>query len=221
MENTACKTEQELLEKYACIAWEKQTDFAGLIGNNNWNIDMGKGELSFGPDLLFPIQVLGTISHEAQNWLWAWANTMSGLSPRLIEQSLQLKAYGEENHIPRLSDDSFDCTKDEFHIMGMIASGMFGSSAYYIADYGQGAMVVTVKSDVGDKGFKNSHQTILTVFPQVISHYEMNHRLALKHYLTAKGYNITENGQELSAVRNGDTIRATFDGLSRLTGLKG
>lgn len=221
MENTACKNEQELLERYACIAWEKQKDFAEVIGNNNWNIDMGKGELSFGTDLHFPIQVLGTISHAAQNWLWAWANNMSGLSPKLIEQSLQLKAYGEENNIPLLSNDNFDFSKEELHIMGMIASGMFGSSAYYIADYGQGAMVVTVKSELVDKHYKDSHHAILTVFPQVMMQYEMNHRLALTHYLNAKGYTITENGQELSGTRNGNTIQATFDELSRLTQLKG
>ncbi len=221
MENTACKTEQELLERYACIAWEKQKDFAEVIGNNNWNVDMGKGEISFGPHLHFPIQVLGTISHAAQSWLWAWANTRSGLSPQVIEQSLQLKAYGEENNISLLSSDSFDFSKDELHIIGMIASGMSGASGYYIADYGQGAMVVTIKNELIDKQRKDSHHAILMVFPQVISQYDMNHRLALKHYLNAKGYTITENGQELSGTRNGDTIDATFDELSRLTQLKG
>lgn len=221
MENTSCKNEQELLERYACIAWEKQKDFAEVIGNNNWNIDMGKGELSFGPELHFPIQVLGTISHAAQSWLWAWANTMSGLSPKLIEHSLQLKAYGEANNIALLSNDSFDFSKEELHIMGMIASGMFGASAYYIADYGQGAMVITVKSELVDKHYTNSHHAILTVFPQVITQYEMNHRFALRHYLNAKGYTIVETGQELSGTRNGNTIQATFDELSRLTELKG
>ncbi len=221
MENTACKTEQELLERYACIAWEKQKGFAEVIGDNNWHVDMGKGEISFGPHLHFPIQVLGTISHAAQSWLWAWANTQSGLSPQLIEQSLQLKAYGEQHGIPLLSSDSFGFSKDGLHIMGMIASGMFGASGYYIADYGQGAMVVTITSTLADKQQSNSHLTILTVFPQVISQYEMNHRFALIHYLTAKGYTITERGHELSGIRNGDTIEATFDELSRLTKLKG
>jgi len=219
--NTPCKTEQELLERYACIALEKQNGLAEVIGNNNWNVDMGKGEISFGPTLHFPIQVLGTISHSAQSWLWAWANTAAGLSQQIMAQSLQLKAYGEENGIPLLSNNSFAFSKDELHLIGIIASGMFKASGYYIADYGPGAMVVTLESELIDKQAKDSHQAILTVFPQAISHYEMNHRAALKHYLAAKGYNITENGQELSASRDGNTIQATFDELSRLTELKG
>lgn len=221
MENTPCKNEQELLEKYACIALEKQSDLAEVIGDNNWNVEMTKGEISFGPNLHFPIQVMGTISHAAQTWLWAWANTKSGLSQQVIEQSLQLKAYGDKNGIPLLSSDSFDFQKDELHMIGMIASGMFGASGYYIADYGQGAMVVTIKSARIDQQRKDHHHTILTVFPQVISQYEMNHRLALKHYLSAKGYSIRENDESLSGSKNGNTIRATFDKLSRLTGLEG
>jgi hypothetical protein len=221
MENTACKNEQELLEKYACIALEKQSDFAEVIGDNNWNVDMGKGEISFGPNLHFPIQIVGTISHAAQSWLWAWANTKSGLPPQLLEQSFQLKAYGDENNIPLLSNDSFDFSKDELHMIGIIASGMFNSSGYYIADYGQGAMVVTIKNELIDEQRKDNHHAILTVFPQVISQYEMNHRYALKHYLSAKGYHITENDNDLSASKNGNTITATFDDLSRLTELKG
>jgi hypothetical protein len=219
--NTACKSEQELLERYACIAMEKQNEFADVIGNNNWNVDMGKGEISFGSDLHFPIQVLGTVSHAAQSWLWAWANTRSGLSETVMQQALQLKTYGEEHGIDLLRNDSFTFSKDDLHLMGMIASGMFNASSYYIADYGQGAMVVTIKSELIDKQRKDTHHTILTTFPQVIARYEMNHKLALKHYLHAKGYAITENGQELSASKNGNTIKATFDGQSRLIELNG
>ena len=220
MENNA-KNEQELLERYACIALEKQNALAEVIGDNDWNVDMGLGEISFGADLHFPIQVLGTISHSAQSWLWDWANTRSGLSPEIIAQSLQLKAYGEANGIALLSNDSFDFSSEELHLMGIIASGMFDASGYYIADYGQGAMVVTIKSELIDRQRKNDHLTILTLFPQVISQYELNHRLALKHYLEAKGYSITESDESLSGSRDGNTIEASFDKLSRLTTLKG
>ncbi len=79
---TPCKTEQELIERYGGIALDKQIDFGEIIGNNNWNVDMQQGIISFGLNLVFPIQVLGTIAHSSQTWLWAWANTMSGLPPQ-------------------------------------------------------------------------------------------------------------------------------------------
>ncbi len=98
---------------------------------------------------------------------------------------------------------------------------MFNSSGYYIADYGQGAMVVTIKSDKVDKIRKDNHYRILTVFPQLISQFEINHNLALTNYLTDEGYSISENGTKLTAMKNGQIITAEFDEQSRLTKLTG
>jgi hypothetical protein len=216
-----CKTEQELLERFGGNGFDKQLDLGEVIGDSNWNVDMPKGEISFGPNLVFPIQVLGTFSHSSKTWLWAWANTKSGLPESITQQAEQLKKYGEENEIELLRNSEFDAAKGDLHLIGLIASGMFNSSGYYIADYGQGAMVVTIKSDKVDKIRKDNHHRILTVFPQLISQFEMKHNLALTNYLTAKGYDISANGTKLTATKNGNTITAEFDDQSRLTKLNG
>ncbi|MCE3228136.1 MAG: hypothetical protein K0S32_2687 [Bacteroidetes bacterium] len=216
-----CKTEQELIERYGGIAWEKQNELYKVIGDNNWNVDIKKGEISFGPDNNFPIQILGTFSHSSQTWLWAWANTKSGLPDSLIKHSLELKKYGETNGISLLQNDQFDAGKSDLHLIGMIASGMFRSSGYYVADYGQGAMVVTIKSDKVDKNRDDSHHAIILTFPQLISEFEMNHKSALANYLLAKNYTVTDKAKGLSATRNGQTITAEFDESSRLTKLNG
>ena len=49
----------------------------------------------------------------------------------------------------------------------------------------------------------------------------MNHNLALTNYLTAKGYDISENGTKLTATKNENKISAEFDDQSRLTKLNG
>lgn len=218
---TPCKTEQELIERFGGIAFDKQIDLGEVIGDNNWNIDMTKGEISFGANLVFPIQVLGTFSHSSETWLWSWANSKSGIPRNLTQQAEQLKKYGEDNGIDLLKNSAFDASNDDLHLIGLIASGMFNSSGYYIADYGQGAMVVTIKSDKVDKIRKDNHHRILTVFSQLISLFEMNHNSALTNYLTAKNYDISENGTKLIATKNGNTITAEFDELSRLTKLNG
>lgn len=216
-----CKTEQELLERYGGIALDKQLDFGEIIGENNWNVDTAKGTISFGQSLIFPMQILGTISHSSQTWLWAWANSKSGLSDTLIQQSLQLKKYGEDNGIDLLSNDTFDFSRDELHLIGMIASGMFKSSGYYIADYGQGAMVVTIKDNRIDEAQTEKHHRILTVFPQLISQFDMNHKSALKSYLLSKNYTVTESETTLTGSKNGNIIEGQFDSFSRLTNLSG
>jgi len=220
-DNLIYRTEQELIERFGGIAFDKQYDFATVIGNNNWNIDMSKEEISFGANIDFPIQVLGTFSHSSETWLWAWANTKSGLSEHITQQALQLKKYGEDQEIDLFSNSSFDFSKDELHRIGLIASGMFDASAYYIADYGQGAMLVTIKSDLVDHQRQDDHLRVLSVFPQLISQFEMNHKIALQWYLEKKGYKISEQGAQFIATKGGDTITAEFDELSRLTNLNG
>ena len=170
---------------------------------------------------MFPIQVLGTFSHSSETWLWAWANSKSGLSDNITQQAQQLKKYGEENKIDLLRNSQFDATKNDLHLIGLIASGMFNSSGYYIADYGQGSMVVTIKSDRVDKIQKDNHLRILTVFPQLISQFDMNHYFALTNYLIYKGYSISKKGTNITATKNGNTITAEFDEQSRLTKLNG
>ena len=218
---TPCKTGQELIERFGGNSFDKQIDLGEVIGKNNWNVDMAKGEISFGANIVFPIQVLGTFSHSSETWLWSWANSKSELPENLTQQAEQLKKYGEDNGIDLLKNSEFDASKDDLHLIGLIASGMFNSSGYYIADYGQGSMVVTIKSDKVDKIRKDNHHRILTVFTQLISQFKMNHNFALTNYLTAKNYSISENGTKLIATKNGNTITAEFDDLSRLTKLNG
>ncbi|OXA95562.1 DUF6882 domain-containing protein [Flavobacterium hercynium] len=214
-------TVEEILQRYGGIVMDKQLDFGDVIGENNWNINIGNEEISFGDDLVFPIQVLGTISHATQTWLWAWANTKSGLSESIVQQALQLKKYGEDHQIDLLRNDSFGFTKEDLHLMGTIAAGIHNATAYYICDYGQGAMVVTIKDNEIDKMRKDNHLRILTVFPQLISQYEMNHKAALLSYLNDKGYSIEENASNITATKNGEIITAEFDEQSRLKKING
>ncbi|NDV96357.1 hypothetical protein D0T84_15750 [Dysgonomonas sp. 521] len=213
-----CSSEQELIERYGAIALEKQDNLGEVIGDNNWNADIPKGVISFGDNLEFPIQILGTFSHSSQTWLWAWANTQSGLPPKLIEQALALKEYGEKNNIDLLTVSQFEADNNDLHLIGAVASGMFDASAYYIADYGQGAMVVTIKSDLVDKQKQEiSHLRIPTIFSQLITQHEVNHHNAFRCYLLAKGYTLDEQGSsKITGTKDGLTISAGFDELGRL-----
>lgn len=214
-----CKTEQELIERYGGIVLDKQLDFGEYIGTVDWNFNIAKGEISFGSNIIFPMQILGTISHSSQTWLWAWANPKARYPESVTQQALNLKKYGEDNGIDLLRIDTFDFSKEELHLMGLVAAGIFNSTAYYIADYGQGAMVMTIKSDKVDKLRKENHHRILTVFPQLISQFDMNHKRAFTHYLTAKGYDILEENNNVIGTRNGNSITGQFDDFSRLASL--
>lgn len=214
-------TTQELLERYAALAYDKQNDLYEVIGDNAWNADLNVGTISFGPELDFPIQILGTFSHSSETWLWAWANAQSDLPAGLLSQAEQLRAYGEQHGIELFTASEFDATDRDLHTIGIIAAGMFGASAYYLANYGQGTMVVTLKSARLDQMPRNDFARIPSAFPQVISAFELHHRPAFIHYLTQKGYSVTETADTVSATVDFGTLTATFDHLGRLANLKG
>jgi hypothetical protein len=215
------RTEQELLERYAALAYDRQADLYEVIGDNAWNADMDAGTISFGPGLVFPLQALGTFSHVSETWRWAWVGAESDWPARLLGQAEQLRAYGEQHGIELLTAGEFDATTQDLHAIGAIASGMFGASGYYLANYGQGTLVLTLKSEQVDQMPKTDFARIPTVFSQVIGAFELRHRPALLHYLTQKGYPVTETADTVTAAVGAATLTATFDSLGRLSSLKG
>ncbi|NLR67991.1 hypothetical protein HGH92_27040 [Chitinophaga varians] len=221
MSDSTALSAKDLIAQYGGIALDKQNDLSAVIGDNNWTVDLSEGVISFGDQLTFPIQIMGTFSHSSETFLWGWANTQSDLPENLLQQAAQLKAYGEEHQLPLFTTGQFECAINDVHYIGLIASGMFGSSAYYVADYGSGALLVTIKSEVVDKVRTDSPQRVLTVFPQLISLFEMDHQQALASYLKAKAFDVIMKEKELSATYNGSTIVATFDELHRLASLNG
>ena len=208
------KSEQELIEIYGGLGFEKQADVSSIVGENSWHFSMETGSITFG-QLAFPVQILGTISHGSKTWLWAWANDKSGIPTHLKQQAFKLKEYGNTNQIELLSAAQFNATIDDVHLIGCVSSGMFDSSCYYIADYGQGAMLVTIHDRAFDKVEKQEHLRILTTFPQLISAFDMNHRHALKHYLLAKGYSISEVDYSVTGKKNGQSLTVEFDTFNR------
>ena len=215
------QAEQELLERYAALAYDKQSDLYEVIGDNSWNAAMDAGTICFGPQLVFPVQVLGTFSHASETWLWAWANAQSNLPASLLNQAEQLRAYGKQYGIELLTTGQFDATDADLHLIGCIASGIFGASGYYLANYGQGTMLVTIKSEQIDQVAKNDFARIPTVFLQVIGVFEMQHRPAFVKYVAQKGYPVTETADTVSAVVDFGILTATFDHLGRLANLQG
>jgi hypothetical protein len=213
-------TEQDLIELYAGISFDKQADLYEAIGDSAWNADLDIGEISFGAGKNYPVQTLGTYSHSSNSWLWAWANDKADWPDSVLTQAGQLKTYGETNNIDILSNRSFGTQMSDVHLIGLIASGLFDASAYYIADYGQGAMLFTITTDKLATA-NNEHARVMTIIPQMISAYDMNHKKAITYYLEAKKYAVSHEKNIMTCTKNGNTVIAEFDEGNRLVNLSG
>ncbi|RYJ37109.1 hypothetical protein NU08_3863 [Flavobacterium anhuiense] len=215
-------SENDFLEKYGALALEKQRNLYNVTGGLSWNVNMDAEEITFGDDLTFPMQVLGSFSHSSETWLWLWDNKAGGYAESVMQQALSLKQYGEENNIDLLSVGKFDAVPNDLHLIGMIATTMFNLSGYYLGNYGQGTMVVTLKDDAIDNTESEELSRILTVFPELISTFDIvNHKDAFINYLSQKGYELAVNGNEVKAEKNYNVINAVFNQHNLLTSLNG
>jgi hypothetical protein len=55
---------------------------------------LAAGIATFGDDLRFPLQLLGSESHLGGTWLWAWADAQSNLPPALLHLAGWPRDYG-------------------------------------------------------------------------------------------------------------------------------
>jgi hypothetical protein len=72
-----------------------------------WDYDLATGKLVFSEDgvakVIADIQVAGTTSEAAGNWLWAWAN--DHWPAAMVEDSLSVRAFGVQHGICDLAHD--------------------------------------------------------------------------------------------------------------------
>lgn len=211
---------QDLSEQNVGLSFEKQMVFGDLIGSRAWQLDMSKGIISFG-DLEFPIQIIGSLSFSSNSWMWGWANTQSGMPENLLIQSNQLKEIGEQKNIQELNKGHFIVDQGFEHRIGMVACGLFNTSSYYCANYGQGTLVVTINDDRVPKIDNDKIEQILTIFPQLISSIEVDHRNAFLNYLIDRNFEVNQSKSQIEGLKNRKLIVADFDDMNRLTSLKG
>lgn len=210
-----------LIEDFGGISLEKQETLGSIIGDLNWSVDMTTGTLSFGDQFKYSIQVIGTYSLESETWLWAWANDKISISEDLLKDAKKLQQYGKENDLDFLVTADFDADMLNVHGLGVIASGVCDASAYYCGNFGQGIVLMTLKSEELDNMEFNEEARILTTFPNLINIFEVDHKRSLKAYLEKKGYQLSENGDQLTAAKKGKSLHASFDEKGRLTSLNG
>lgn len=210
----------ELLSQNGAFAFEKQKKFHEITGQFAWNINLSQARLSFG-DYHFSFEVIGTLSFTDYSWMWGWANEKSGVPPNLLNGSLKLKSTGEQNKIEELTNRHFPITEGFEHKMGIIATGLLNADAYFCANYGKGTMVVTINEGQIPKIEKDKIEKVLTIFPQFISSFDVNHQQAFLNYLIDRGLEIKSSENTVEGLKHGKTITGLFDELGRLKNLKG
>src|SRR6266545_4298795 len=153
----------------AASALARQTAFADFLGERGWGVDIAAGTVTFGHDLRFQIQVLGTESEVDRTWLWAWANPQS-IPPGLLRAAEWLRDYGLRNQIQELSQASLSLDHADGHLLAMLAAGVTGR-CYYRGPYDGGALFFLVEGVPPGVLAPISPERTVTVMTQVLQMY--------------------------------------------------
>lgn len=213
---------RDALSTYAGIAWDRQIDFAEKVGDRPWSADTSQGLIAFGDDLRFRMQVLGSYAFESGTWQWIWANTQAEVAPAFTEVARQLLGFGNAQQLALFTQPRSALREEDLHTIGLIAAGADESAGYYLGNYGEGILLALIDPGHGlPAPAASKPERVLTVVPQLISEFELNHRLLLRHYLEAKGFAVQDEDGQITASQGANRVNAKLDAQGRITAING
>lgn len=193
---------QTIFTKYGAMALDKQENLGQIIGANVGKLHIDEGTISFGDDLTFPVQILGSLANDTNKWHWAWDNKDIGLPEDIIQESIKIKEFGEKQNITQFTTNIFDADLLEAHIISMTASGIFNDDAYYAVNFDEIIFFVTIKSNKIPKD--ETIERFVHVFNKFNKEFDVKSKLAFESYTKLRGYEYKER-DEFSVAKIGQS----------------
>lgn len=212
---------QRLLSRHIGSAFARQLAFAEIVGKLDWSVDLDQGTIGFGDRLSFPCQLLGSQSNGDGSWLWSWANEAAGFPAGVMQSAIQMKEFGAREGIAELFEPQFVSDVAYGETIALVATGMNSGTCYYRGPYRGGAAFLLVMNVPPVVTQPADSARILSVIPNVISQWEVDHAEMIDSFLKQQGFHLERNGSELTATRGNDQIRIGFDNLGRMAKLDG
>jgi hypothetical protein len=215
-------TFNDLLTQHIGASFARQLAFADLLEERSWSVSVSDGIVTFGQDLRFPIQLLGTEADGDGTWLWAWANAARDLPDKVLVACNQLRELGERQNVPELRERKLSLDEQvSGHSIALVASGTAGRCCYYRGPYDGGALFFLV-GDAPDEVLRPVQaERAITVITEVISIFAVNHRSMVEAFLHSQGFSTNTSAGELSATRGQDQITVSYDAADRITNIGG
>ena len=191
-----------------------------LIEGLDWRVDLDRGEIYYGDQHTWKIQLLGSEAHAAGTWLWSWANQQMSLPPEVSNAARSLRAFGEERNIPELREGSFEVDEElNGEFIATIAAGALRAHGYVMLPYegGQAYALVT------DPDFPAVDPTSLVWAPRAFATFlslrPVDGRKAWRHFLKYHQLTASEDGDTITGDGPGGSMVATFDEQGRMTNI--
>ena len=122
---------------------------------SRYDYDLTSGKLLFSDQkvvrVVAEIQIAGSTSAKASNWLWAWSN--SNLPGELLVDAKQVRSFGEKNGIDELAQAYVTDAQDDLEVLGWELSGTMvricDALGAYRSPRGEGGGLYLVLKSIG------------------------------------------------------------------------
>lgn len=207
----------ELMESNAGGGLARQLAMAEYLGSHEWEVNTQHGRVDFGRKRVHPIQILGTENTADGTWMWAWANTQSGLPEQVTAYSGHLRDHGAAEGIPELCKGRFRMEHVDGHAIALACSGLVGRLPYYRGPYDGGAVYFYVLEAPAQVAAPVDVLRASRVIQQLIAGFELHHERSVAAFLVGEGLYVEANEAGLLARwPHGDEMRVDFDANGRV-----
>lgn len=208
----------DLLNQFAIIATERQYRLAERVGERPWSLSLETGKLSFGDDLSWAIQVVGTESYAKATWLWAWGNNVSSIPDGLLEAAKKVRDFGARKTVRELEDRTFGLDVANGYVLASVASGLLEAQAYYRAPFEDGAVYVLITDPSFPAERNPSTGTMVQAVRKAMQTFELDAPSALASYAQQRGGRLDRDGTRATLLV-GDKPRftAVLDGKEKVS----
>lgn len=211
----------KILSQHVGTAFARQLQFGQFLGDRNFNVNIEQGVVTFGSDLQYPIQLLGTEAEEDNSWLWAWANKGSNLPTNILQCCNNLRDFGVQHTIEEFTNRSFSLALADGHSISLAASGLNDDCCYYRAPYSGGALFFIVFNVPNEVFPSVDAARSIKIITDIISDLDVEHWIMCESFLNSQGFTVELSEDKMNAIRGDDTIKITFDSQKRISEIGG
>lgn len=210
-----------LFSEHAGTAYVRQNEFANYLGDRGWSLVLSEGEVKFGEDLSFPVQLIGSESEINGSWMWAWANKESNLPENLLKTSYLMKEYGEKHEITELIEPSYKLTEFNGFVISLLVSSLNGNKCMYRGPYDGGAIFFIVENTPDFLNQNARFEVIIGTMTQMIAGFELNHKIFVESFLSQQGFKVNKRSNFINGKRDHEEIIIEFDEHGRIKDING
>ncbi|GGS11133.1 DUF6882 domain-containing protein [Deinococcus sedimenti] len=209
-------TFRDLLSEHAGPVLLRQQHLADLLGTFTWDADLHQGLLHVsGHTRPYRAQLIGTDMHRDASWLWAWANTGSGLGDEVTEDSRHVREHGLNCGVPELTTPRLCTEAVSGHELAVIACGLTEADAYFRGEFPGGAAYFTLR-DVPRAPVLTASRSVHLI-TTMLQTFALHHPNAIRALYAAHDCPVTIRGRRWTATVGGEMVQLAFDDHQRLS----